>query len=69
MLGNTSPDASTGLCLFTYLRSLPKSNGWHDRRDVIATVFRAVQNAAIEQCAVPTSSRFILSAASFHRPT
>lgn len=37
------PDGKRGLGLFAYLRSLTSSNG-DDRRDVIATVFRGVDN-------------------------
>src|ERR1700675_4956171 len=37
------PDGRRGLGLFAYLRSLTASNG-DDRRDVIATVFRGVDN-------------------------
>jgi len=39
----TRPDGSRGPGLFAYLRSLTSSNG-DDRRDVIATVFRGVDN-------------------------
>jgi type I restriction enzyme M protein len=39
----TRPDGSRGPGLFAYLRSLASSNG-DDRRDVIATVFRGVDN-------------------------
>jgi type I restriction enzyme M protein len=39
----TRPDGSRGPGLFAYLRSLANSNG-DDRRDVIATVFRGVDN-------------------------
>src|ERR1700726_3625548 len=39
----TRPDGSRGAGLFAYLRSLASSNG-DDRRDVIATVFRGVDN-------------------------
>jgi type I restriction enzyme M protein len=39
----TRPDGSRGEGLFAYLRSLTSSNG-DDRRDVIATVFRGVDN-------------------------
>jgi type I restriction enzyme M protein len=39
----TLPDGRRGLGLFAYLRSLSSSNG-DDRRDVIATVFRGVDN-------------------------
>ncbi len=39
----TRPDGKRGLGLFAYLRQLTSSNG-DDRRDVIATVFRGVQN-------------------------
>ena len=39
----TQPDGSRGPGLFAYLRSLTSSNG-DDRRDVIATVFRGVDN-------------------------
>lgn len=40
----TLPDGSRGPGLFAYLRSLRGLNGRRDRRDVIATVFRGVQN-------------------------
>jgi type I restriction enzyme M protein len=40
----TRPDGTRGPGLFTYLRSLRGTNGGRDRRDVIATVFRGVQN-------------------------
>jgi type I restriction enzyme M protein len=39
----TRPDGTRGKGLFAYLRSLTSSNG-DDRRDVIATVFRGVDN-------------------------
>src|SRR5579863_7458981 len=39
----TRPDGQRGPGLFAYLRSLTSSNG-DDRRDVIATVFRGVDN-------------------------
>src|SRR6202795_2476236 len=39
----TRPDGKKGAGLFAYLRSLTSSNG-DDRRDVIATVFRGVDN-------------------------
>jgi type I restriction enzyme M protein len=39
----TRPDATKGPGLFAYLRSLTSANG-DDRRDVIATVFRGVDN-------------------------
>ena len=39
----TRPDGTTGKGLFACLRSLTSSNG-DDRRDVIATVFRGVDN-------------------------
>jgi type I restriction enzyme M protein len=39
----TRPDGSRGPGLFAYLRSLSSSNG-DDRRDVIATVFRGIDN-------------------------
>jgi type I restriction enzyme M protein len=39
----TRPDKSRGPGLFAYLRGLTSSNG-DDRRDVIATVFRGVEN-------------------------
>lgn len=39
----TRPDGSRGPGLFAYLRSLTSSNG-DDRRDVIATVFKGVDN-------------------------
>ena len=38
------PDGTEGAGLFAYLRSLRGTNGGRDRRDVIATVFRGVQN-------------------------
>lgn len=38
------PDGTRGPGLFTYLRSLQGRNGGRDRRDVIATVFRGLQN-------------------------
>lgn len=40
----TRPDGTRGPGLFAYLRSLRGTNGGRDRRDVIATVFRGVQN-------------------------
>lgn len=40
---STRPDGTEGLGLFAYLRSLTSANG-DDRRDVIATVFRGVDN-------------------------
>jgi type I restriction enzyme M protein len=40
------PDGKRGPGLFAYLRSLQGTNGG-DRRDVIATVFRGVQNRMI----------------------
>src|SRR5208282_3893993 len=39
----TRPDGKRGEGLFAYLRQLTSSNG-DDRRDVIATVFRGVDN-------------------------
>jgi type I restriction enzyme M protein len=42
----TRPDGGEGLGLFAYLRSLTSANGG-DRRDVIATVFRGVNNRMI----------------------
>src|SRR6185503_18749449 len=39
----TRPDGKKGAGLFRYLRTLTSSNG-DNRRDVIATVFRGVQN-------------------------
>src|SRR5437867_9777113 len=39
----TRPDSTRGAGLFAYLRNLTSSNG-DDRRDVIATVFRGVDN-------------------------
>ena len=39
----TRPDGKRGLGLFTYLRGLTSSNG-DDRRTVIATVFKGVDN-------------------------
>ncbi len=39
----TRPDGSRGAGLFAYLRALTSSNG-DDRRDVISTVFRGVDN-------------------------
>src|SRR5512136_1636085 len=39
----TRPDGTKGVGLFAYLRTLTNSNG-DDRRDVIATVFRGVDN-------------------------
>ena len=38
------PDGTRGPGLFTYLRSLQGRSGGRDRRDVIATVFRGLQN-------------------------
>jgi len=38
------PDGTEGAGLFAYLRSLRGTTGGRDRRDVIATVFRGVQN-------------------------
>lgn len=38
------PDGTEGAGLFAYLRSLRGTNGGRDRRDVIATVFRGIQN-------------------------
>lgn len=38
------PDGTKGAGLFAYLRGLRGTNGGRDRRDVIATVFRGVQN-------------------------
>ena len=38
------PDGTEGVGLFAHLRSLRGTNGRRDRRDVIATVFRGVQN-------------------------
>jgi type I restriction enzyme M protein len=38
------PDGTEGEGLFAYLRGLRAANGGRDRRDVIATVFRGVQN-------------------------
>jgi type I restriction enzyme M protein len=40
------PDGNRGSGLFAYLRSLTSSNG-DDRRDVIATVFKGVQNRMV----------------------
>jgi type I restriction enzyme M protein len=40
----TRPDGTRGPGLFAYLRSLRGADGGRDRRDVIATVFRGVQN-------------------------
>ena len=40
----TRPDGTRGPGLFAYLRGLRGANGGRDRRDVIATVFRGVQN-------------------------
>ena len=42
------PDGTKGLGLFAYLRGLRGRNGGRDRRDVIATVFRGVQNRMID---------------------
>ena len=42
----TRPDGKKGTGLFRYLRTLTSSNG-DDRRDVIATVFRGVQNRMV----------------------
>ncbi len=42
----TRPDGTKGAGLFRYLRTLTSSNG-DDRRDVIATVFRGVQNRMV----------------------
>src|SRR5882672_11564508 len=42
----TRPDGNRGAGLFRYLRTLTSSNG-DDRRDVIATVFRGVQNRMV----------------------
>jgi len=42
----TRPDGKRGAGLFAYLRSLTSANG-DDRRDVIATVFKGVQNRMI----------------------
>lgn len=42
----TRPDGKKGAGLFRYLRTLTSSNG-DDRRDVIATVFRGVQNRMV----------------------
>jgi type I restriction enzyme M protein len=42
----TRPDGKRGAGLFAYLRRLTSSNG-DDRRDVIATVFRGVQNRMV----------------------
>ncbi|HZV36806.1 MAG TPA: type I restriction-modification system subunit M N-terminal domain-containing protein, partial [Verrucomicrobiae bacterium] len=39
----TRPDGKRGVGLFRYLRTLTNSNG-DDRREVIATVFKGVQN-------------------------
>lgn len=43
----TRPDGSEGSGLFTYLRNLQGSNGG-DRRDVIATVFKGLQNRMLD---------------------
>lgn len=40
----TRPDGTRGVGLFAYLRGLRSADGGRDRRDVIATVFRGVQN-------------------------
>lgn len=40
----TRPDGTRGPGLFAYLRGLRGTNGGRDRRDVVATVFRGVQN-------------------------
>lgn len=40
----TRPDDTSGPGLFAYLRGLRGQNGGRDRRDVIATVFRGIQN-------------------------
>lgn len=42
----TRPDGTQGAGLFRYLRTLTSSNG-DDRREVIATVFRGVQNRMV----------------------
>ena len=42
----TRPDGKKGAGLFRYLRTLTSSNG-DDRREVIATVFRGVQNRMV----------------------
>jgi type I restriction enzyme M protein len=42
----TCPDGKKGAGLFRYLRTLTSSNG-DDRRDVIATVFKGVQNRMV----------------------
>jgi len=42
----TRPDGKKGAGLFRYLRTLTSSNG-DDRRDVIATVFKGVQNRMV----------------------
>src|SRR6266853_5891116 len=42
----TRPDGKKGAGLFRYLRTLTSSNG-DDRRDVVATVFRGVQNRMV----------------------
>ncbi|MCL4177382.1 MAG: N-6 DNA methylase [Verrucomicrobia bacterium] len=42
----TRPDGKRGAGLFRYLRTLTSSNG-DDRREVIATVFRGVQNRMV----------------------
>jgi type I restriction enzyme M protein len=42
------PDGTKGPGLFAYLRGLRGRNGGRDRRDVIATVFRGVQNRMID---------------------
>ncbi len=43
----TRPDGSSGPGLFAYLRSLRGEDGQLDRRDVIATVFRDLQNRMV----------------------
>src|SRR5450756_2570827 len=43
---STRPDGKKGAGLFRYLRTLTSSNG-DDRRDVIATVFKGVQNRMV----------------------
>ena len=43
---STRPDGKKGVGLFRYLRTLTSSNG-DDQRDVIATVFRSVQNRMV----------------------
>jgi type I restriction enzyme M protein len=42
------PDGTKGAGLFAHLRALRGRNGGRDRRDVIATVFRGVQNRMID---------------------